>query len=65
MRFAMSSVSAMPRRGLGSMIYALVKIGRLLEDDLVLGNAAALVDWITLELIAATSSWTRVGELCL
>jgi type 2 lantibiotic biosynthesis protein LanM len=39
--------------GLGSLIYALVKVSQFLGDETLLADAQALADWMTPELIAA------------
>jgi type 2 lantibiotic biosynthesis protein LanM len=39
--------------GLGSMVYAFVKVGQFLKDKTLLQDAEALAEWITPELIAA------------
>ncbi|MBW4574204.1 MAG: type 2 lantipeptide synthetase LanM family protein [Aphanothece sp. CMT-3BRIN-NPC111] len=47
--------------GLGSMIYSLVKVSQLLNDETLLPDAQVLADWITLELIAADRHLDIIG----
>lgn len=47
--------------GLGSIIYALVKVSQFLEDDTLLADAQVLVDWITPEIIASDKQLDIIG----
>ncbi|ACC81750.1 type 2 lanthipeptide synthetase LanM family protein [Nostoc punctiforme] len=47
--------------GLGSMIYALVKISQFLGDETLLQDAQALASWITSELIAGDKKLDIIG----